>query len=433
MRPLSAATPLAAASSADIGPAASPAVNPATAVRRYDIDALRVLAFALLIAFHVGMAYVADWHWHIKSPALGPTLSGALQYPMLLLNRWRMPLLFLISGAALRLLLAKTPQSPWALLRSRSRRLLIPLLFGMLVVVPIQPYCQAVANGSISPGFVHFLYRYFTFQPWPHEAFDGAKEGMTWNHLWYLPYLWVYTVLLLALRGPLQSRAGHWLERAFTGLRGGMLLLLPGLAKTLYLQTLGDAFPGTNNLYWDWYNHAWYFTVFLYGYWLAGDTAVWAELRALRWRSLGLALLCYAVYAPLLLTLDAELPGWQLLAVRWLSGLHTWLWLAAVLGWGHALLNRPWPWLRYANEAVISWYVLHQSLIVALVFVLLPLHWGAGEIVVVLFGTVTACALLHEYLIRRRPVLRWLFGLKATARQARTPATGRANTDAALS
>src|SRR5690554_3056190 len=64
--------------------------------RRHDIDALRVIAFGLLILYHVGMFYVADWGWHIKSAYL----AEWLQHPMLLLNRWRMSLLFLVSGLA---------------------------------------------------------------------------------------------------------------------------------------------------------------------------------------------------------------------------------------------------------------------------------------------------------------------------------------------
>src|SRR5690606_39312296 len=58
--------------------------------RRHDIDALRVFAFALLILYHAGMVYVADWGFHIKSGYQ----AEWLQYPMIFLSRWRMPLLF---------------------------------------------------------------------------------------------------------------------------------------------------------------------------------------------------------------------------------------------------------------------------------------------------------------------------------------------------
>ena len=69
--------------------------------RRHDIDALRALAFGLLILYHLGMLYVFDWGWHIKSPYQ----SEWLQVPMLFLNRWRMHLVFLVSGLSVSFLL----------------------------------------------------------------------------------------------------------------------------------------------------------------------------------------------------------------------------------------------------------------------------------------------------------------------------------------
>ena len=77
----------------------------------------------------------------------------------------------------------------------RSWRLLLPLVFGMLVVVPIQPYAEGVANGLVQPGFLAFLARYYAAPTWPEGAFAGWEHGFTWNHLWYLAYLWSYTLV----------------------------------------------------------------------------------------------------------------------------------------------------------------------------------------------------------------------------------------------
>lgn len=60
--------------------------------RRHDLDWLRVIAFGLLVLYHVGMDYVT-WDWHVKSP----TTQLMLQPVMLLSSPWRMSLLFLIS------------------------------------------------------------------------------------------------------------------------------------------------------------------------------------------------------------------------------------------------------------------------------------------------------------------------------------------------
>jgi peptidoglycan/LPS O-acetylase OafA/YrhL len=378
--------------------------------RRHDIDALRALAFGLVILYHLAMYYVADWHWHIKSPHAAPWLQG----PMRALNLWRMPLVFLISGIAIAML--RRGHGGAALLRSRSARLLLPLAFGMAVVVPFQPYAQGVANGLIAPGFGDFLTRYFTGGPWPAGAFDGAHVGVTWNHLWYLAYLWAYTVLLVAALPLLESAAGRRLARCFAGLRGWALLLLPALPLLAWTLALWPRFPVTHDLIGDWWMHAVYFTLFVYGWWIGTDTGLWAEAARLRWRALALALGLLALYFGLraLLPLQASGPGRQL--VRLVADLYLWSAVVAVLGWGHRHLNCPWPWLRWANTAVYPWYVLHQTAIIAAAWWLAPLGLGAVvEAGLLLVATVAACAGVAAVLCRVR-VLRPMFGLAQTDR-----------------
>src|SRR5690606_11912245 len=98
---------------------------------------------------------------------------------------------------------------------------------------------------------------------------------------------------------------------------------------------------------------------------------------------------------------------------------YTWAALLALFGWSRALLDRPFRWLPYCSEAVFSWYILHQTLIVALAGWLIPMRLGAGvEATLVVTGTIAGCLLLHEGLIRRTGWLRPLFGLKALPRTA---------------
>lgn len=381
--------------------------------RRHDIDALRVIAFGLLILYHVGMVYVADWGFHIKSSYL----SDWLQWPMLLSNRWRMALLFVISGIALSFL---RPRS--GLLRlvgQRSLRLMLPLLFGMFVVVPIQPWCEARASGAIDFGFAEFMWRYWHFGPWPPITWTADKLlGITWNHLWYLVYLWIYTLALIALMPLMETRAGRWLQDRFTGLRGAWLLLIPALPKMFYLATLGDAYPPNNGLFDDWYQHAFYFTWFVFGYWLGRNQGLWDELLRLRWHSLGLAIIGYAIYAPMVLRWEGpDFGGVPLLAMRWLSGLNTWMWIATALAWSYRWLNRPFAWLDYANRAVYPWYILHQSLIVLLAWWLIPKQLGpVVEPALLIGGTVLGCAVLHHFVIRPLRPLHPFFGLKTVPR-----------------
>lgn len=379
--------------------------------RRHDIDALRALAFGLLILYHLCMLYVTEWGWHVKSSYL----SEALQLPMLMLNRWRMDLIFLISGISTAFLMQHT-KGLGRFLRQRNWRLLVPLVFGIVVVVPIQPYCQGVTNGVVQPGFVNFLARYYTGAPWPANAFDGWQHGYTWNHLWYLAYLWCYTFMLAVLQPAFNTRLGQRLLEAFTGLRGARLLLLPALPLLFYAVALQAHFPGTNDLVHDWYMHAVYFTVFLYGWCLARADALWVELLRLRKPALALAIVSGSAYLTLVMQFKASddislATQWLIWALR---NAYVWTMLCAILGWGHALLNRPFRWLPWATQSVYPWYMLHQSLIVLLAYWLVPLKVGPiAEPLLVGVGTVLACWLLTSGLIVRIHWLRPLFGLKA--------------------
>lgn len=374
--------------------------------RRHDIDALRVIAFAFLILYHVGMLYVSEWGWHIKSSYQ----YEALQLPMLFLNRWRMDLIFLISGMAAAFLLK--PGQTGRFLALRSGRLLLPLTFGIVVIVPVQPYVQGVTNGVVEPGFLNFLAEYYTARRWPENAFDGWEHGYTWNHLWYLAYLWVYTLALAVLLPVLRSAWGRRFAEGFGNLQGAALLVLPGLPLLVYSLALQPHFPERGDFIHDWYRNAVYFTVFLYGFVLARHEGFWREALRLRKTALALALVVFGVYALARYDLPDEIPYWHEVVIITLRNLYVWAALLAILGWAHACLNRPFAWLSRANEAVYPWYMLHQSLIVLIAYWLVPLKLGGfWECLLVIGGTVGGCWLLYEGLIRRVALLRPLFGL----------------------
>ena len=384
--------------------------------RRHDIDALRALAFGLLILYHCCMLWVAgeDWDWHLKSTYQGEWL----QLPMLFVNRWRMDLIFLISGLSVHFLLRDT--AAWRFIGQRSLRLLLPLVFGCLLIVPVQPYLQGMANGVVEPGYLSFLADYFGGRSWPVGAFDGWQHSFTWNHLWYLAYLWCYT-LAFAVLLPVLRRLGNPLAR----LRGAWLLTVPALPLVLWTFTLQPFFEDTGDLVHDWYRHALYFTVFLYGWWLGTHEALWAELVRLRRYALGSALALFAVYAWMVFVLPDDSPEWLYAVGRTIRNFYKWMALCAILGWGKSLLDRPMPWLRWANEAVYPWYVLHQSLILVFAWWLMPMHLGPVlEPLAVITSTVLGCWTLHAA-IRRVAWLRPCFGLKARRQDVAAPtATG---------
>jgi peptidoglycan/LPS O-acetylase OafA/YrhL len=109
--------------------------------RELGLDWLRVIAFALLILYHSGMAYVS-WGWLIKDAQRSPALESG----MLFLNRWRLPLLFLISGAGVSFSLRRRSLTQFA--GERLRRLLVPLVFAMFVVIPPQIYFERLYQGA---------------------------------------------------------------------------------------------------------------------------------------------------------------------------------------------------------------------------------------------------------------------------------------------
>ena len=123
--------------------------------RRYDLDWIRVIAFGLLILYHVGMFYV-PWDWHVKSPQPVEWLEPVMVFT----NPWRLTLLFLVSGAATRFMADK--MSAGALTRSRVARLLPPLVFAMFVIVPPQSYYEIVEQIGYAGTFADFYPRYAT-------------------------------------------------------------------------------------------------------------------------------------------------------------------------------------------------------------------------------------------------------------------------------
>lgn len=385
--------------------------------RRYDIDAIRVLAFSLLMLYHLGMVYVAGWDFHFKSPHQWEWL----QWPMVAVNRWRMPLIFLVSGLALGL-----ARPDRALVRAggrRSLRLMVPLIVGMLTIVPVQAYCEAVANGVVEPGFLRFMMRYLELRPWPEGGFAGADYGVTWNHLWYLAYLWAYTLALLlgvAVIQALGTFGGslRWLSPSRWPIP--LLLLVPVAWLFFCLYWLEPRFPKTHALLDDGFAHAYYFPVFAFGYAVACSTAFWERLDRGRWGVLSLMVTGFTLYMGLRWagralssqTLAAW-PDWNWAAIS-NSGHAMYLWgmLLTILAFAKRWLNRPFPGLDRANRAVYPWYILHQSLIVPLAFYLSPLSLpGSMEFLLILLGTIAGCWLLSEVVLPRVPVLRPVFGV----------------------
>ncbi len=388
-----------------------------TASRRHDLDWLRVFAFAVLIFYHIGMFYVT-WDWHVKSDYASPLLEPA----MLLVNPWRLALLFFISGVAIRF--AADQRSFRRLLPERTGRLLVPLIFGMTVVVVPQAYLELRDKGEIAPGLLQFYLGYLS--PW--ESFSIITP--TWNHLWYVAYIFVYT-LLLALLAPLLGFAERRLGPAVAAKIGHhpwLLLIVPALPFVLYRLVLEPLFPTTHAMIDDWATHAHAFTMLLLGWFCAKSRAFWTVVDRMTTVSILASTGLAVAYMSIRLGehfADAGPASSVPLAV--LRALYAWSVILSLLALGQRFLNRPSPTLTYLSEAVFPWYILHQTIIVIVGYAMI----GAGlspalEGAVVILATLLGCLILHELLIRRVSLLRPLFGLKlrSPARLAATAVPG---------
>ena len=384
--------------------------------RRHDIDFLRVFAFSLLILYHVGMFYVYDWGWHVKSAYQ----AEWLQLPMIFTNQWRMSLLFVISGLAVSFVWRK--YSPGQLALRRIWRLLLPLVFGMAFIVAPQPYYEALGKGIIEPGFLDFMARYLTFQDFPGEAWDGENIiTWTWNHLWYLPYVLFYTLLMIPV-GILLDRRGARIKTWFRGLRGAWIVVLPIVPLMFYANFVFPSFPYINHsLIDDWYAHALYGTLFLYGFVIGGDEGFWAELARMRKALLALGIVSFVTLLGVREFMPEE-PGFILDQARSFGiYLNRWTWILTLFAWGHHLVRAPSPALTYATAAIFPWYILHQTITVVAGAELSKFSLGpVVEPVLVLGMTIGGCYVGYE-VIRRVPLIRPLFGLpsrRASNRQA---------------
>lgn len=363
--------------------------------RQYGLDWLRIGAFGLLILYHIGMFFV-PWGWHVKTAQP----IAWLEWPMMAINPWRLSLLFLISGIVSRALMAKLA-APRAFAASRSSRLLIPLAAGMIFFVAPQPWFELRDKGVYDFGFIHF---------WLHDYFEfGGSRGTplpTWNHLWFVAYLWAYS-MLLAVLAALPTGVRAKLQSAFERLfRGWRLFVLP-IAWLIFVRAiLFPIFGETHALVDDPAAHAVYAFAFFFGVGLARADGLWATIER-HWK---LALGAAALGCALLFLAQAEMLVPTVRAGA--RGLLAWSAILGLLGLARLHLSYDSPVRRYLTEAIFPYYIAHQTIIVAVGFWLKHAGVGAaGEFMAILIATIAGCALTYE-IARRVNWLRPFFGLK---------------------
>lgn len=374
--------------------------------RRVDLDWIRIVAFAILILYHVGM-YYASWDYHVKSPYAG----HAIEPLMMFFNPWRLALLFVVSGAATAFMAAR--MAPGALADSRSLRLIPPFVFGVLVVVAPQSWFEVRDKLGYSGSFAEFWLLYLTAD----ESFcKGAKCLVipTWNQLWFVFYLWVYTmaiVTLLAVAPSWRERLAAALERRLTGWG---VLLWPWLMLAAARLLLVGWFPSTLAFIDDWYNHALFFTAFAIGFLVARAERVWQSMERIRWPALGLALAAYAFL--MWYYFLRPYPENPTLALRMFQravyALDQWAFIVALCGFARRHIRKDGPARRYLTEAIFPFYIAHQTALIAFAVWMRPLGLHPVlEAALLIAATAAACLATYE-VAKRVAWLRPLFGLK---------------------
>ncbi len=369
--------------------------------RRYDLDWLRILVFGLLIFYHIGMLYVANWGFHFKSAYQSQTLENF----MLIVEPWRMASLWIISGIAIRFILVKVSLVRYAFVR--SLRLLLPLLFGILVIVPPQLYVEMSANGALDMSYWQFYLAMFTDNGVLFEKYQaGIWPHWDVNHLWYLRSLWEYSlaiiVLLPLLNSPYITIMCNWIFKQHIS----VIILILSL-PIFIIQITWD--QDTNR-------YPLGFTFLLYGYLIGWHTSFWRQLKVnvkpLLLTFLILLIAFISFYNTVWLTLDDSTPPWLIITGMLIYSLARVVGVLMVLALAYKYLNKKSPLLNYFNDAVYPFYILHQTIIIVLAYNLAPMDLGPIiEPISVILLTILLCFICFE-IIRRIDILKPLFGVR---------------------
>ena len=145
--------------------------------RRYDIDALRSIAMFLLIFYHLGISFtsVAPYIAFVQNKRFNDGIWDLLS----VMNSWRIPLVFLISGIALRLAFQR--RTKIEMFKERAKILIVPYIFG------------SITFGAASLAIAFTYYEGWSDEYlwlWVITIFDGV-------HLWFLKNIFIYCLILI--------------------------------------------------------------------------------------------------------------------------------------------------------------------------------------------------------------------------------------------
>jgi glucan biosynthesis protein C len=388
-------------------------------VRRYDIDWIRVIATLFVFLFHCTRFYDGEG-WHVVAPASqqNEILSIVRGY---LIWVWLMEIFFLVSGFATFYSLKN--RSAGQFLVERVKRLLIPMYtIGLVLLIPPQYYFELYTHGRVTSTFWQWLPSYFLSLP--RSIFSipqiSAPQGLVpytfSGHFWFMQLLFLVSLVTLPILLYLKSEAGQkFIGRLATWSNRPVGIFL--FAVPLIIIRVGLMwFPLPSD--WTWAEFLWYACFFVYGYILAAEERFSEALRKNAWLALAIWLILFpAVGGTMLFALDyepTEGQGFSVLFMVWeiSYSLISWGAIAFILSLFAKYFKANSRLLQYGNEAVLPFYLLHQTVILIAGWFLLPLFKsGLVSFLVIAAVSFLTIVLLYEICIKRIPLMRFLFGM----------------------
>jgi glucans biosynthesis protein C len=364
--------------------------------RQYYIDWLRILLIISVFLFHIGMIF-NTWGWHIKNDQ---QYGGMLRSVMIFLHNWRMPLLFLLSGAGTYFALGKRTSGQY--LSERFKRLFIPLVAGIFILVPVQVYIEkASVYGSLLDFYPHM--------------FEGIyPEGnFSWHHLWFIAYLFVIALFISPFLGLLRSEkfAGFTcrLDGIVTKPLALNIFIVPILLSQIVLRNYFEF--GTNALVNDWASMAFYIIFFMAGFILLPNKNITESIRKQRLFYLAETIILTVIMFRVPGLFESERNGEIIWDVT--SLFLAWACSITAVGFAKQYLNFDSGFRKLVNEAIFPFYLLHQPVIVVVGYFII--RWDLAVLWKVLLITIISFLIiagLYWLVIRRINFLRVIFGMK---------------------
>jgi len=343
--------------------------------RRYDIDWLRVVAIGLLLIYHIAIIF-QPWAMLVGFIRSQESLE-ALWTPMTMLNVWRIPLLFYVSGMGL--FFAMRKRNWKQLLQERTKRILLPFVFGIVAIAPLHMF--------IFQKYYNLPLGYF-----PHQG-----------HLWFLGNIFVYVLLLLPLFHFLKKLENDKVKRVLSELMSNPAA--PLLISLFFVIEVILVNPQMFALYAKtWHGFFNGFLAFFFGFLLVySGESFWNTVLKWKWLYATLAVIMYGIR---FMVFETEAPGYLMV-------IESNCWIFAVFGFGYRYLNKPSKTLSYMSQAAYPVYIIHMFALYAGALFILPLKIPILiKFISIVAFTGLVCYLIYEFIIRRVHFFRPLFGLK---------------------